>query len=60
MIGTITPPVGIVLFITARVANLPFDRVCRESLPFLWPLVAVLAAITLVPSLTTYLPALFK
>ena len=28
MIGTITPPVGIVLFITARVANLPFDKVC--------------------------------
>ena len=60
MIGTITPPVGIVLFITARVANLPFDRVCRASLPFLWPLIAVLAAITLVPSLTTWLPALFK
>lgn len=60
MIGTITPPVGIVLFITARVANLPFDRVCRASLPFLWPLVAVLLAITFLPPLTTWLPALFK
>lgn len=60
MIGTITPPVGIVLFITARVADLPFDKVCKASLPFLWPLVAVLVAITSIPSLTTWLPAFFK
>jgi TRAP-type C4-dicarboxylate transport system permease large subunit len=26
VISTITPPVGIVLFVTARVANLPFDK----------------------------------
>ena len=60
MIGTITPPVGIVLFITARVANLPFDKVCKATLPFLWPLVGVLVAITFIPSLTTWLPAVFK
>lgn len=60
MIGTITPPVGIVLFVTARVADLPFDRVCKATLPFLWPLVAVLAAVTLVPALTTALPAAFR
>jgi len=60
MIGTITPPVGIVLFITARVADLPFDKVCKASLPFLWPLVGVLVGITFIPSLTTWLPALFK
>ena len=56
MIGTITPPVGIVLFVTARVAKLPFEAVCRATLPFLWPLIAVLLAITLIPSLTTALP----
>jgi tripartite ATP-independent transporter DctM subunit len=55
MIGTITPPVGIVLFVTARVANLSFDAVCRATLPFLWPL---LAAITFVPVLTTGFPQL--
>lgn len=60
MIGTITPPVGIVLFVTARVAELPFERVCRATLPFLWPLLAVLLAITLVPSLTTWLPNQFR
>jgi TRAP-type C4-dicarboxylate transport system permease large subunit len=60
MVGTITPPVGIVLFITARVANLPFDRVCKATWPFLWPLVAVLLAITFVPALTTTLPDFFR
>lgn len=61
MIGTITPPVGIVLFITARVADLPgFDKVCKASLPFLWPLVAVLVAITSIPSLTTLATGLLQ
>ena len=60
MIGTITPPVGIVLFVTSRVANLPFAAVVRATLPFLWPLLAVLVAITLVPSLTTWLPGVMR
>jgi len=56
MIGTLTPPVGIVLFVVAKVAELPFERVTRATMPFLVPLVAVLAAITLYPPLTTWLP----
>ncbi len=60
MIGTITPPVGIVLFVTARVANLPFAAVVRATLPFLWPLLAVLVAITFVPALTTWLPGVMR
>ena len=60
MIGTITPPVGIVLFVTARVARLPFEVVTRATLPFLWPLLAVLVAITLLPPLTTWLPGVMK
>ena len=56
MVGTITPPVGIVLFVTARVAGISFERVTRATLPFLWPLLAVLMAITLWPALTTALP----
>jgi len=58
MIGTLTPPVGIVLFVVAKVAELPFERVTRATAPFLVPLVAVLAAITLWPPLTTWLPGL--
>jgi tripartite ATP-independent transporter DctM subunit len=58
MIGTLTPPVGIVLFVVAKVAELPFERVARATAPFLVPLIAVLAAITLWPPLTTWLPGL--
>jgi tripartite ATP-independent transporter DctM subunit len=58
MIGTITPPVGVVLFVTANVARLPFETVARAVLPFLVPLLLVLLAITLVPVLTTWLPGL--
>lgn len=58
MIGTLTPPVGIVLFVVAKVSELPFERVTRATLPFLVPLVGVLAAISLWPPLTTWLPGL--
>jgi len=56
MIGTITPPVGIVLYVTAKVAGISFERVTRATMPFLVPLLAVLVAITVWPPLTTWLP----
>ncbi|MBM3600591.1 MAG: TRAP transporter large permease [Alphaproteobacteria bacterium] len=56
MIGTLTPPVGIVLFVISKVADLPLERVTRATAPFLVPLIAVLAAISLWPPLTTFLP----
>jgi tripartite ATP-independent transporter DctM subunit len=58
MIGTITPPVGVVLFITSRIAEVPFERMSRAILPWLLPLLGVLVAITLWPPLTTWLPGL--
>ena len=58
MIGTITPPVGVVLFVTAKVADVPFDRLARATVPYLWALIAVLALITVWPAVTTFLPNL--
>jgi tripartite ATP-independent transporter DctM subunit len=58
MIGTITPPVGVVLFVTAKVAGVPFERMARAVLPYLVPLFAVLALITVWPAVTTFLPRL--
>jgi tripartite ATP-independent transporter DctM subunit len=58
MIGTITPPVGVVLYVTAKVADVPFERVARAVVPYLVPLFAVLALITVWPALTTTLPNL--
>ena len=57
MIGTVTPPVGVVLFVTAKIAEIPFDLMARAIVPWLIPLLAVLVAITLWPPLTTWLPA---
>ncbi|PID57178.1 ABC transporter permease [candidate division KSB3 bacterium] len=56
MIGTITPPVGVVLGVTANIAHVPFERVTRATLPFLLPLLIVLLLITVIPELTTFLP----
>jgi tripartite ATP-independent transporter DctM subunit len=58
MIGTITPPVGIVLFVVARVAKLPFETVTKATVPFLIPLIAVLLLITIFPQLVLWLPNL--
>ena len=58
MIGTITPPVGVVLYVTAKVAQVPFDRMARAVLPYLVPLFAVLALCTVWPAVTTFLPKL--
>ncbi len=56
MIGLLTPPVGMVLFILARVANISFDRTVKAVLPFLIPLLAVLLLISVFPSLTLIVP----
>ena len=59
MIGVVTPPVGVVLFIIANIAKLPFERVTRATLPFLIPLMIVLIMVTYIPAVTTFLPNLF-
>jgi tripartite ATP-independent transporter DctM subunit len=58
MIGTVTPPVGVVLYVVANIARISFERMSRAIVPFLIPLLVVLAAITLWPPLTTWLPGL--
>ena len=57
MIGLITPPVGMVLYATQRVAGVPFDKLQRAVLIFFIPLVLVLIAIITIPALTTWLPS---
>lgn len=57
MIGLITPPVGMVLYATQRVAGVPFDKLQRAVLIFFIPLVLVLVAIITIPALTTWLPS---
>lgn len=56
MIGLLTPPVGLVLFAVARIADLRVDQMVRGVAPFLVPLVLVLIAIIVFPGLVLYLP----
>jgi tripartite ATP-independent transporter DctM subunit len=60
IIGTITPPMGIVLFVVTRIAEIRFEVMARAILPWLIPLLVVLAAITLWPPLTLWLPTAMR
>jgi TRAP-type C4-dicarboxylate transport system permease large subunit len=58
MIGLMTPPVGMVLFILQKVARLSFEATVKAVLPWLWPLLVTLALITYIPQLVLWLPGI--
>lgn len=58
MLGLLTPPVGMVLFVLSRVSKVPFEQCVKATLPFLLPLVGVLLLLTFVPQLVLWLPQL--
>ena len=58
MIGLLHPPLGMVLFVLARIAKLSVERTTMAILPWLAPLLLALAAITYVPELSLWLPRL--
>ncbi|MFN3854233.1 MAG: TRAP transporter large permease [Phreatobacter sp.] len=59
MIGLLTPPVGMVLFVLSRVARVSLDRTIVGVMPFLIPLFIVLILISIFPWFTTALPTLW-
>ncbi len=59
MIGLITPPVGGLLFLTTKIAQIPFDRLAHKITPNIIALICVLLICTYVPPLVTFLPNLF-
>lgn len=56
MIGLLTPPVGMSLYMMAIAAKMPFAEVVRGVAPFFLPLFAALALVTCFPGLTAWLP----
>lgn len=58
MIGLLTPPFGMVLFVMVQVGKISFERVVRATMPFIIPLLVVLGLITVFPPLVTWLPNL--
>jgi TRAP-type C4-dicarboxylate transport system permease large subunit len=59
MIGLLHPPMGMVLFVLARVAKLSVERTTMAILPWLVPLLGSLAIITYMPKLVLWLPKMF-
>jgi tripartite ATP-independent transporter DctM subunit len=58
ILGTIHPPVGVVLFVTSRIAEISYEAMSRAILQWLVPLLIVLVLVTLFPALTLWLPNL--
>jgi tripartite ATP-independent transporter DctM subunit len=56
MIGLVTPPMGLALFLVADIAKVKMKDVLREMWPYYVPLFATLLLITYVPAITTWLP----
>jgi tripartite ATP-independent transporter DctM subunit len=56
MIGLLHPPLGMVLFVLARISKLSVERTTMAILPWLVPLMLALVAITYIPALTLWLP----
>jgi tripartite ATP-independent transporter DctM subunit len=58
MIGSLSPPVGAVLFVVGSITRQPMGVVFRGVLPFLIPLVSVLLLLTVFPQIVTIVPDL--
>lgn len=58
MLGLITPPYGLLLFIMTRIAEVPLRDIVLNVLPFLFAMLGALAIVTLVPGTVLWLPRL--
>ena len=58
-IGFLTPPVGVNLFVAARITNLGVDRISIAFIPFLFAYILVLVIISAFPDIVTFLPNFF-
>jgi tripartite ATP-independent transporter DctM subunit len=58
MIGLVTPPYGLLLFLMVKIGQVSLTELVREVLPFLWAMLAALALITFVPETVLWLPRL--
>jgi C4-dicarboxylate transporter, DctM subunit len=56
MIGLITPPYGLLLFIVAKLSDAPLSAVVRDTMPFVVAMLGALLLITFVPELVLWLP----
>lgn len=60
LIGTVTPPFGVILFIVMDIAQVSFARIVRAVMPFYVPLFVTLMLVTYWADMVMFLPRLFK
>ena len=60
MIGLLTPPVGMSLYMVSIIAKMPVHSVVRGVMPFFIPLLLSLLAVTAIPAASTWLPRLIS
>lgn len=58
-IGLITPPVGIILFVTQRVAQLSTKRMFTCIWPYVLMMLIVLGMVTFIPAISIWIPGIF-
>ncbi|MEZ6127711.1 MAG: TRAP transporter large permease [Planctomycetaceae bacterium] len=58
VVGLLTPPVGLVLYVLSSVTGASVQQVIRGTVPFLFPLIITLLLITFVPAFSLWLPGL--
>ena len=58
MLGLVTPPYGLLLFMMTKIANISLSGLIREVMPFLVVMIGALALITLLPDAVLWLPRL--
>ena len=58
MIGLITPPYGLLLFIISAISGAPLRAIIRDTMPFVWAMIVALAIITFLPDTVLWLPRL--
>lgn len=59
MIGLLTPPIGMVLYVLAEVSGVSFEKCVKATMPFLIPLITVLMMIVFFPKIALFLPEMF-
>ena len=57
-IGFITPPLGINLFVAARIGDVKLEVVCQGIIRFIIAMIVCLLAITFIPAISEFLPRL--
>jgi tripartite ATP-independent transporter DctM subunit len=58
MIGLVTPPYGLLLFIVSSISNTPLRPIIRDTMPFVYGMIVALIIITFIPDTVLWLPRL--